>query len=57
MHEVREFRFVLHADVLGYVVERAMRKLERVVGVEGRNGRLDYPGCEPLIKGASCLPL
>ena len=38
MYEVREFRLVLHADVLGYVVEIAMRKLERVVGVERRNG-------------------
>lgn len=53
MYEVREFRLVLCADVLDYMVGRAMRQSERVVGVERENGRLDYLACGPLIKGAS----
>ena len=36
MYEVREFRLVLCADVLDHMVGRAMGKLERVVGVEGK---------------------
>lgn len=47
MHEVREFRLVLRANVLGNVVERTMRKLEHAVGVERRNGGLDYLVREP----------
>ena len=49
MHRVRDFRLVLCADVLSYVVEYAMGALERVVEAERKNGGLDYLRYKPLV--------
>jgi len=49
MYRVREFRLVLCADVQDYILKYAMRKLERIVEAEWKNGRLYHPLCKPLI--------
>ena len=49
MYMVREFRLILCADVHDWIVERAVRVLERIVDTEKKNWRLDYLPCEPLI--------
>ena len=49
MYMAREFRLILCADVHDWIVERAVRVLERIVDTEKKNWRLDYLPCEPLI--------
>ena len=49
MHNARDFRLVLCADVLDCIVEPAVQVLEHVVGEEKEKGGLDYLRYEPLI--------
>ena len=49
MHEAREFRLVLCADVSDSMVKYAAEMLDMHVKAEKAKGGLDYLLCEPLI--------
>lgn len=45
----RKFRLVLCADVLDCIADSAVRKLERLLDVERKEGRLGCFACEPVV--------
>ena len=49
MSAVRDFRLVLCADVLDFMMEHAMRTLEQVVEMEEGKEGLGYLPCKPLV--------
>ena len=49
MHNARDFRLVLCADVPDCVVEQAIQTLEHIVNAGEINGELDYLFCKPLV--------